>query len=211
VVVALVAIAIGWSQGFLRPVFAEVSFALAVVLVAIFHAPLLGVLLPHLDVPVYLILVIATIGLAFVLNIPASRLAAAVRGTRLGQADRFLGVGLQLLSVLIVAYLALNTSQHAEQAIKPLLASGPVGAITPGQIDAFSAAVRRDAVLSSLANSDKLAADRAYSRTGRLTLDLMEEQHPWLRAFFGLRPAFTTSRLAPLVLRYGGRLPWLGH
>lgn len=208
-VVALVAVAIGWTQGFLRPVFAELSFAAAVALIVLFHGALLDVLLPHVDVPPYLIVVIATILLAFLINIPASRLAARVRGTRLGRPDRILGVGLQLLSALVVVTLVLIISQHAERAVRPLLAEGPTHAIVPAQIDAFAAGVRRDSVLSTLASPDQLAADRAYAGTGHLTLDLLEQQHPWLRAYLGVRPAILTSHLAPLVLRYGARLPWV--
>ncbi|MDQ6884057.1 MAG: CvpA family protein [Candidatus Dormibacteraeota bacterium] len=206
---ALIAIAIGWTQGFLRPVFAELSFALAVVLMALVHGPLLDLVLPHLDVPPYLVVVIATILLAFLINVPASRLAGRVRATRLGRVDRLLGIGLQLLSALVVVSLLLITSQHADRAVRPLLASGPRRPITAAQIDAFAAGVKRDAVLSTLARPDQLAADRAFSGTGRLTLDLLEQQHPWLRAYLGVRPAILSSQLAPLVLRYGGRLPWL--
>ncbi len=208
-VVALVAVAIGWTQGFLRPVFAEISFAAAVAVMVLVHQALLDALLPHLDVPPYLVVVMATILLAFLINIPASRLAARVRGTRLGRPDRILGVGLQLLSAVVVVTLVLITSQHAERAVRPLLVQGSNRAIIPAQIDAFAAGVRRDSILSTLARPDQLAADRAYAGTGHLTLDLLEQQHPWLRAYLGVRPAILTSQLAPLVLRYGARLPWV--
>jgi hypothetical protein len=76
-------------------------------------------------------------------------------------------------------------------------------------VDAFGGPIRRDPVLSTLAQPDQLAADRAYAATGHLTLDLLEQQHPWLRAYLGIRPAILGSRIAPQVLRYGARLPWL--
>jgi len=205
----LISVVIGWTQGFLRPVFAELSFALAVALMVLFHAPLLDLVRPHLDLPPYLIVLAATILLAFLINVPASRLAHRVRGTRLGRLDRVLGVGLQLLSALVVVSLVLITSEHADRAVRPLLISGPARPITTAQIDGFAAGVRRDGVLSTLARPDQLAADRAYAGTGRLTLDLLEQQHPWLRAYLGVRPAILSSQLAPVVLRYGGRLPWL--
>lgn len=200
---------VGWVQGFLRPVFAEASFALAVLVVVLLHEPVLKAVLPHLDVPPYLLVVISTILLAFLINIPASAVAARIGRGRLNRADRVLGVGLQLLSALIVISAVLITSDHTEAAVRPLLARGPGRNITPGQVDAFSAAVRRDGVLSALASSDQLAADRAYAGTGRLTLDLLEEQHPWLRLYLGVRPAVLGSRLAPLLLQLGTRLPWL--
>ena len=207
--VALIAVAIGWTQGFLRPVFSELAFALAVVLMVIGHGPLLDVLLPHLNVAPYLVVVIVTILLAFLINVPASQLAARVRGRRRGAADRVLGVGLQLLCALVVVSVILITSQHTEQAVRPLLARGPGRAITPAQIDAFAAGVRHDPVLRVLASPGDLVADRAYAATGRLSLELLEQQHPWLRAYLGVRPSILTSRLAPLVIRYGARLPGL--
>ena len=200
---------VGWVQGFLRPVFAEASFALAVLVVVLVHEPVLKAVLPHLDVPPYLLVVISTILLAFLINIPASAVAARIGRGRLNRADRVLGVGLQLLSALIVISAVLITSDHTEAAVRPLLARGPGRNITPGQVDAFSAAVRRDGVLSALASSDQLAADRAYAGTGRLTLDLLEEQHPWLRLYLWVRPSVLGSRLAPLLLQLGTRLPWL--
>jgi hypothetical protein len=205
----VIAALIGWTQGFLRPVFAEASFALAVVIMALVHEPLLKALLPHLDVPAYLVLVVSTILLAFLINIPASRIAARIRRDRRGSIDRVLGVGLQLLSALIVISVVLITSDHSEAAVRPLLTGGPGRNISQVQVDAFSAGVRRDGVLSTLASADQLAADRAYAGTGRLTLDLLEQQHPWLRVYLGVRPAILASHLAPVLLRYGTRLPWL--
>ncbi len=193
----------------MRPVFAEASFALAVVIMALVHQPLLKALLPHLDLPAYLILVISTILLAFLINVPASRIAARIRGGRRGGIDRVLGVGLQLLSALIVISVVLITSDHTEASVRPLLAGGPGRNISQVQVDAFSTGVRRDGVLSTLASADQLAADRAYAGTGRLTLELLEQQHPWLRVYLGVRPAILTSHLAPVLLRYGTRLPWL--
>jgi len=209
VVVLLIAAVIGWTQGFLRPVFAEVSFAIAVVIMALIHDPLLRALLPHLDLPAYLVVVVSTILLAFLVNIAASRIAARIVGGRRGIFDRVLGVGLQLLSAMIVISVVLITAQHTEAAVRPLLAAGPGRNISPGQVDAFAAAVRRDGVLSTLASADQLAADRAYAGTGRLTLDLLEQQHPWLRAYLGVRPEILSSQLAPVLLRYGSHLPWL--
>ena len=205
----LIAALIGWLQGFLRPVFAEASFALAVVIVVLLHGPVLKAVLPHLDLPAYLLVVISTILLAFFINIPASRMAARIGRGRLNKADRLLGVGLQLASALVVISVVLITSDHAEAAVRPLLARGPGRSISQGQVDAFAAAVRRDGVLSTLASSDQLAADRGYAGTGRLTLELMEEQHPWLRLYLGVRPVVLNSHLAPVLLRVGTRLPWL--
>ena len=207
--VLLIAAVIGWLQGFLRPVFAEASFALAVVIVVLLHAPVLKAVLPHVDVPPYLLVVISTILLAFLINIPASRIARGLVGGRLNKADRLLGVGLQLLSALIVISVVLITSDHTEAAVRPLLARGPGRNISQGQVDTFAAAVRRDGVLSTLASGDQLAADRAYAGTGRLTLELLEEQHPWLRLYLGVRPVVLGSRLAPVLLHIGTRLPWL--
>lgn len=209
VAVLSIAAVIGWSQGFLRPVFAEVSFAIAVVIMALIHEPLLKALLPHLDLPAYLVVVISTILLAFLINIAASRVAARMVLGRRGSLDRVLGVGLQLLSAMILISVVLITSDHTETAVRPLLAAGPGRNISPGQVNAFAAAVQRDGVLSTLASADQLAADRAYAGTGRLTLDLLEQQHPWLRAYLGVRPAILSSQLAPVLVRYGSRLPWL--
>lgn len=207
--VLLIAAVIGWLQGFLRPVFAEASFALAVVIVVLLHEPVLKAVLPHLDVPAYLLVVISTILLAFLINIPASRIARRLVLGRLNKADRVLGVGLQLLSALIVISVVLITSDHTEAAVRPLLARGPGRNISQGQVDAFAAAVRRDGVLSTLASSDQLAADRAYAGTGRLTLELLEEQHPWVRLYLGVRPVVLGSHLAPVLLHIGTGLPWL--
>jgi hypothetical protein len=205
----VIAVLIGFTQGFLRPVFAQASFGLAVLTMALVHRPLLAAVLPHFDVPAYLLVVIGTILLAFLINVPASRLAKRVAGPRLGLADRLLGVGLQLLSALIVISVVLITSEHTERAVRPLLAGGPSRPITAAQVDAFATGVRRDAVLNTLASEGDLRADRQYAGTGHLTLDLLEQQHPWLRVYLGVRPAILTSRLAPVLLRYGTRLPWL--
>jgi hypothetical protein len=211
VVVAGAAVTIGWTQGFLRPVFAELALVLAVALVAIFHAPLLALVAPHLDLPPDLILIASAIGLAFVLNVPASRLSNHFAKRKYGNTDRVLGVGLQLGSAMIVIYLALSTTTHAEAAVRPLLASGPGHAITPGQVEGFAAGVQKDALLSALVRPEQLAADRADARTGHLTLQVVADQLPWVRLYVGIRPAVVGSHLAPVVLRFGDRLPLVGR
>jgi hypothetical protein len=128
---------------------------------------------------------------------------------RLGRPDRVLGVGLQLIAALIVISVALITSDHTERAVRPLLVAGAGRPITQPEVDAFAGAVQRDPVLSTLASGDELAADRSFAGTGRLTLGLMEQQHPWVRVYLGVRPAILSSRLAPIVLDFGTRLPWL--
>lgn len=200
--------ALGWSWGFVRPLAAEISFGLALLVIAAFRAPLLALLQPRVNLPPALILILATLGLAFVLNILAGRLAARLWVARLGPVDSLLGVGLQLGILFIVVYTALVTLVNTERAIRPLLATP----ITVAAVDNFAAVAQRDAFLSTLVRPEQVAADRRAAATGRLTLPLMEIQHPWVRLYVDtLRPAFLHSRLAPVVLRLGDRLPLVGR
>jgi Colicin V production protein len=202
------AAAFGWGQGFVRPLAAEIAFFLALLVVAALRAPLLALLGPRLSLPPALILVLATLGLAFLLNIPGGRLAARVRATRLGPADSVLGAVVQLGVAFVVVYLAMVTMVHTERAVRPLLATP----ITTGDIDAFAAQVRTDAFLNALVRPEQLTADRRAAATGRLTLSVMETQHPWIRLYLGtLRPGLLHSKLAPVVLRYGDGLPLVGR
>lgn len=201
-------LAFGWNLGLVRPLAAEVAFGLAVLVVAALRVPLLALLQPRVSLPPVLILILATLGLAFLLNIPGSRLAARVRGTRLGPVDSLMGLLLQLGVLFIVVYMAMVTLVHAERATRPLL-SNP---ITVSAVDAFASEVRRDPYLTSLVRAEQLEADRRVAATGRLTLPLLETQHPWLGLYVRmLRPAFLHSRLAPVVLRYGDGLPLVGR
>lgn len=210
VLVAGAAVTIGWTQGFLRPVFAELALVLAVALVAILHAPLLALLAPHLELPPDLILIASAVGLAFVLNVPASRLSNHFARRNYGNMDRVLGVALQLASAVVVIYLALSTASHADAAVRPLLAVSPGHAITPAQVEAFAAGVHRGALLSALVKPEQLAADRAAAKTGHLTLQVVADQPPWVRLYVGIGPAVASSHLAPIFLRFGERLPLVG-
>jgi len=199
---------LGWSWGFVRPLAAEISFGLALLVTAAFRAPLLALLQPRVNLPPPLILILATLGLAFVLNILASRLAGRMWAARLGPVDSLLGVGLQLGILFIVVYAALVTLVNTERAVRPLLANP----ITVSAIDTFAAVTQRDAFLSTLVRPEQVAADRRAAATGRLILPMVEIQHPWVRLYVDtLRQAFLRSRLAPVVLRLGDRLPLVGR
>lgn len=204
----MAAVAFGWSLGFVRPLAAEIAFVLALLVVAALRAPLLSLLQPRVNLPAALILLLATLGLAFLLNIPGGRLAARLRATRLGPLDSLFGMLLQLGVLFIVAYMAMLTMVHAERAVRPLLATP----ITVGAFDTFAADVQHDALLNTLVRSEQLAADRRAAAAGRLTLPLLETAHPWIRLYVDtLRPALLESRLAPVVLRYGNGLPLVGR
>jgi hypothetical protein len=178
-------IAFGWGWGLVRPLAAEVAFGLALLVVAAIRVPLLALLQPRISLPPALILILATLGLAFLLNIPGSGLAARIRGTRLGPLDSLLGLLLQLGVLFIVVYLAMVTLVHAERAVRPLLSSP----ITAPAVDVFASEVRRDPFLTSLVREEQLDADRRAAATGRLTLPLLETQHPWIRFYVDtLRP-----------------------
>jgi hypothetical protein len=200
--------ALGWSWGFVRPLVAEISFGVAFVVVAAFRAPLLALLQPRVNLPPALILILATLGLAFVLNILAGRMATRMWAARLGPVDSLLGVALQLGILFIVVYAALVTLVSTERAVRPLLTNP----ITVSAVDTFSAVVRHDGFLSTLVRPEQLAADRRAAATGRLTLPLMEVQHPWVRLYVDtLRQPFLRSQLAPVVLRLGDQLPLVGR
>jgi len=121
VIAAVAAAAFGWAQGLVRPLAAEVAFFLAALVIAVLRGPLLAVLQSRLNLPPALILLLAILGLAFVLYIPGGRIAARVRATRLGLVDSLLGVLAQLAIGFIAVYLAMVTLVHAERAVRPLL------------------------------------------------------------------------------------------
>jgi uncharacterized membrane protein required for colicin V production len=200
--------ALGWSWGFVRPLVAEISFGVAFVVVAALRTPLLALLQPRVNLPPALILILATLGLAFVLNILAGRIATRMWAARLGPVDSLLGVGLQLGILFIVVYAALVSLVSTERAVRPLLTNP----ITVAAVDSFAAVVQHDAFLSTLVRPEQLAADRRAAATGRLTLPLMEIQHPWVKLYVDtLRQPFLHSQLAPVVLRLGDRLPLVGR
>lgn len=74
----------------------EAAFGLALLIVAVLRVPLLALLEPRINLPAPLILVLATLGLAFLINIPGGRLAAGIRAGGLGLLDSVLGTILQL-------------------------------------------------------------------------------------------------------------------
>lgn len=207
-IAAVAAAAFGWAQGFIRPLAAEIALVVAVLLVALFHSPLLALLQPRLNLPPALILLIVTLGVAFLLNIPGSRIAGRVRATRLGPADLALGVLVQLVIGFIVVYLAMVTLVHTERAVRPLLGTS----ITPAAVDAFATQVQHDAVLKTLVRTEQLRADEQAAATGHLTLGILELHHPWIRLYLSTaRPGLLHSKLAPVVLRYGNGLPLVGR
>jgi hypothetical protein len=179
-------------------------------LVALFRDPLLSLLGPRVNLPADLLLAISVFGLILLLNVPARRLALHVRMTPIGRWDPLLGVGLQVATASLVAYLVVGTLADAEAAVRPLLRD--VGTVSVRQVNAFATASQRNPLLLALTTSADLSHDRAAAAGHALTLPRLEERHPWLRWYLEeIRPALLTSRLAPVVIRYGDRIPWVGR
>ena len=207
VIVIGMGVFIGWRNGLIGPLLAEATFLLTYWIIAT-HPTLVGLVpssiprpLAPFVLPVALGLVVGFVGRTMfraVFQLPLTRQLDKVLGAAANGALAFVIVYAVLLGLVgagtVLNPLARVTSVQSSQvaAVQMLLAENPMaaGMVPPGELGQLSSVAALHPVpLAQLGQYAQVI--NYYERT--------------------LRPQLTTSQLAPVVLRFGARIPIIGR
>jgi uncharacterized membrane protein required for colicin V production len=200
-------ILIGWRNGLIGPLLAQAMFLLSFPLIAS-HPGLIG-LIPH-EIPRPLATLILPVALGLAVGIFGRTLLGTVfRLPLTRQLDKLLGAAANGALALVIVYVVLFGLASAGTVLDPLVQATT---LRSSQVTAVQALLQHNPQASSFVPAGELGQLASVSSAQPIPLAQLGQYAKVIQYYQrDVRPQLATSRLAPLVLRVGSRLPVIGH
>jgi uncharacterized membrane protein required for colicin V production len=207
VVVIGLGILIGWKKGLVGPLLAEGTFLLAYWLVST-HPSLVSIIptsvprpLATLILPVVLGLVVGFVGRTIFMSLFRLPFTRTV--------DKVLGAAANGALAFVIVYVVLLGMVGAGTVLDPLTR---VASIRASQVTAMQMLLAQNPQVAGFVPSGELGQLAAVSSVHPIGLAQLGQYAQVINYYENtLRPQLATSRLAPLVIQYGARLPIIGR
>jgi len=208
--VLLVALYIGYQRGVVQPLMVYLFFLLAILIILrdrhSYTAAMEKYLHLNAVLDVFLALIVAVVAgyLGGHLGSMIHRMPV-VRGL-----DGFLGIFVNLFFALLMCYLLLSAMVVLDRAFAPMVASP---GLSLAQVEQLKRQLASNPLTSSLVDSRDIARLEAQARLpGGAHLAETPQLSQLVSGYEDfLQPQLMSSRLAPIVLRIGQRIPFVGH
>ena len=207
VIVIGLGVLIGWKNGLIGPLLAEGTFLLSYWIVAT-HPSLAGIIptgiprpLAVLLLPIALGLVVGFVGRTVFMSVFRLPLTRTL--------DKLLGAGANGALAFVIVYVVLLGLVGAGTVLDPLT---KVRSIQPSQVTAMQMLLAANPQVAGFVPSGELGQLAAVSSLHPIALAQLGQYAQVINYYENtLRPQLATSRLAPLVIQYGARLPIIGR
>jgi uncharacterized membrane protein required for colicin V production len=206
VVIAL-GVLIGWRNGLIGPLLAEGTFLIGYWIVS--THPGLAALVPSAVPRAYATMLLPAV-LGLVVGV-AGRIAfgSVLRLPGLRQLDKLLGAAANGALAFVIAYVLLVGLAGAGTVLDPI---AKVGSIQSSQVVAMRMLLAENPQAASLVPSGELGQLATVSSVHPLPFAQLGQYAQAINYYERtIRPQLATSRLAPIVLQYGARLPVIGR
>ena len=207
VVVIGLGIVIGWKNGLVGPLLAEGTFLLSYWIVST-HPGLVS-LVPS-SVPRPLAVLILPIALGLVVGFAGRAVFMSFFRLPLTRSlDKILGAAANGGLAFVIVYVVLLGLAGAGTVLDPLT---KVSSIQPSQVTAMQMLLAANPQVAGFVPSGELRQLATVAGTGPVGLAQLGQYAQIINYYERtLRPALATSQLAPVVLRYGARIPIIGR
>src|SRR6266446_6463062 len=207
VVVIGLGILIGWRNGLIGPLLAEGTFLLSYWIVS--THPGLASLTPS-SVPRPLAVLILPIALGLVVGFVGRTIFMSFFRLPLTRGlDKLLGAAANGALAFVIVYVVLLGLVGAGTVLHPLT---NVRSIQPSQVTAMQMLLAENPQVAGFVPSGELGQLAAVSSLHPIALAQLGQYAQVINYYENtLRPQLATSRLAPLVIQYGARLPIIGR
>ena len=207
VVVIGLGVLIGWRNGLIGPILAEGTFLLSYWIVST-HPSLAG-LVPS-TVPRPLAIFLLPIALALIVGFAGRMVFLTFFRLPLTRPlDKLLGAAANGGLAFVIVYVVLLGLAGAGQVLDPLT---KVRSIQPTQVAAMQMLLAENPQAAGLVPSSELGQLATVASTHPIGLAQLGQYAQVINYYERtLRPQLATSQLAPVVLRYGARLPIIGR
>jgi len=207
VVVIGLGILIGWKNGLVGPLLAEGTFLLSYWIVAT-HPSLVGIIPAGVPRPLAMLLLPAALGL--VVGFAGRTIFMTFFRLPLTRTlDKLLGAAANGALAFVIAYVVLLGLVGAGTVLDPLT---NVRSIQSSQVTAMQMLLAENPQVAGFVPSGELGQLAAVSSLHPIALAQLGQYAQVINYYENtLRPQLATSRLAPLVIQYGARLPIIGR
>ena len=207
VVVIGLGVLIGWRNGLVGPLLAEGTFLLAYWIVST-HPSLVGLIPASVPRPLAVLLLPAALGLV-VGFVGRMVFMSFFRLPLTRQLDKVLGAAANGGLAIVIVYVVLVGLAGAGTVLDPL---SQVKSIQPTQVAAMQMLLAENPQVAGFVPSGELGQLATVASTHPVGLAQLGQYAHVINYYERtLRPELATSRLAPLVLQYGARLPIIGR
>lgn len=210
VVTLLIAVFVGYQRGVVQPLLAEIFFLGAILVIMRDRRAYTDAMQHYLHANA-----VFAVFLALIVGVVAGVIGAQVGGMIhrmpvVRGADGFLGIFVHALFVVLVSYLLLSALVTLDRAFSPTLTAAT---LTLNQVNALTGQLQGNPITSSLVSPDDLAKLKRDARTpagAHLdTVSNLDQLQTFYEQF--LEPQLAGSRVAPIVLAIGQKVPVIGH
>jgi uncharacterized membrane protein required for colicin V production len=207
VVVIGLGVLIGWKNGLIGPLLAEGTFLLSYWIVST-HPSLVG-LIPA-SVPRPLAILLLPIGLGLVVGIVGRTIFQTFfRLPLTRQLDKLLGAAANGGLAFVIVYVVLLGLAGAGTVLDPLT---QVRSLQPSQVAAMQMLLAENPQAAGFVPSGELSQLASVASVHPVGLAQLGQYAQVINYYERtLRPQLASSQLAPLVLKYGARLPIIGR
>ena len=207
VVVIGLGILIGWKNGLIGPLLAEGTFLLSYWIVAT-HPSLVGIIPAGVPRPLAMLLLPVALGL--VVGFAGRTIFMTFFRLPLTRTlDKLLGAAANGALAFVIVYVVLLGLVGAGTVLDPLT---KVNSIQPSQVTAMQMLLAENPQVAGFVPSGELGRLAAISAIHPVGLAQLGQYAQVINYYENtLRPQLATSRLAPLVMQYGARLPIVGR
>jgi hypothetical protein len=207
VVVIGLGVLIGWKNGLIGPLLAEGTFLLSYWIVAT-HPSLVGIIPAGVPRPLAMLLLPVALGLV-VGFVGRTVFVSFFRLPLTRQLDKLLGAAANGALAFVIVYVVLLGLVGAGTVLDPLT---KVSSIQPSQVTAMQMLLAEHPQVAGFVPSGELGQLAAISAIHPVGLAQLGQYAQVISYYENtLRPQLATSRLAPVVMQYGARLPIIGR
>ncbi len=207
VIVIGLGVLIGWKNGLIGPLLAEGTFLLSYWIVAT-HPSLVGIIPAGVPRPLAMLLLPVALGL--VVGFAGRTIFMTFFRLPLTRSlDKLLGAAANGALAFVIVYVVLLGLVGAGTVLDPL---ANVRSIQPSQVTAMQMLLAENPQVAGFVPSGELGQLAAVSALHPVALAQLGQYAQVINYYENtLRPQLATSRLAPLVVQYGARLPIIGR
>ena len=210
VIILVVALVVGYQKGVIQPLMAQAFFFGALFLIYRERDSYLAALQKYLHANIVLAIFFALM-LAVIAGYIGNTVGLALHRMPIARGiDGFLGVFVNVAIALAAIYFILGGLITLDKAFGPLTSTAK---LTSTQVSTLSKMLDSNPLATALVDPRDLQKLRDEAKAGQTaTLDSVNQLDQLDKAYTEfVRPQVKTSRVAPYIMRFGQKLPFIGH
>ena len=210
IVILVIALVVGYQKGVIQPLMSQVFFFGALFIIYRERVPYLAALQRYLHANIVLAIFFAFL-LAVIAGYIGNTVGLALHRMPIARGiDGFLGIFVNVAIAVAAIYFILGGLITLDRAFGPVTSTAK---LTSAQITTLSQLLNSNPIATALVDPNDLKKLQAETKAGQTaSLDTVSQLDQLSKAYSEfVKPQLKTSRLAPYIMRFGQKVPIIGH